>query len=160
MKNKVLSHLTGNTIQNTLQNLFDQSIGVEEMFNVMFTEFLPSTIGCSYPPHNITETFDDPDQGKKQFKIELAVAGFTPDDILITVEPNNDLKIVGEKKQEAETENNKLLYKGIASRGFTRRFKLADGATVSNATVKDGMLVIIVDYIKVQPKSTQNIPLS
>jgi len=96
----------------------------------------------SYPPYNIAQISDD------EYMIELAVAGFGDADLNIETH-ENVLTIVGTKAanenlSELGTENlaNKYLHRGIAERGFERRFQLADHVTVTGADLVNGMLRI------------------
>jgi molecular chaperone IbpA len=86
----------------------------------------------NYPPYDIEKT------GDSAYRVTLAVAGFTPDELLVTSEPN--LLIVSGKKAEAP--HAEYLYKGIAARAFERRFNLADYVTVTGAKLDNGFLTL------------------
>ena len=87
-----------------------------------------------YPPYNI-ERVDD-----NAFAIEIAVAGFSEDDLEIETR-DNLLTIAGKKApREAEGEAPQYLHRGIAERGFVRRFQLADHVIVTGATLQHGLL--------------------
>ncbi len=86
-----------------------------------------------YPPFNIEQV------GEDQFRIELAVAGFSPDDITIEFKQNS-LIVIGQRKQ-AENQRN-YLHRGIAERSFERRFGLADHVRVVGANLEHGLLTI------------------
>jgi molecular chaperone IbpA len=80
--------------------------------------------------------------GDNDYRIELAVAGFKPDEIDITAQ-QNVLVVTGRKKDEAEEgKSNDYIYRGIATRSFERRFALADHIQVRGADLKDGLLAI------------------
>ena len=85
-----------------------------------------------YPPYNIEKC------GEDQYRIVMAVAGFSKDDISIIAERNR-LTIRGQLKEKPERT---YLYRGIATRNFERRFELADYIEVVGATMGDGLLVI------------------
>lgn len=90
----------------------------------------------NYPPFDLLRT------GENDYRIELAVAGFKPDEIDITAQQN--VLIVSGKKRE-ETESNRgsdYIYRGIATRSFERRFALADHIQVRGADLKNGLLSI------------------
>ena len=87
----------------------------------------------SYPPYNIEKTGDD------AYRITLAVAGFTPDELSITSQPN--LLIVSGRK--ADRQGGEYLHQGIAHRAFERRFSLADYIQVSGARLENGLLTTI-----------------
>ncbi|MCG6883446.1 MAG: Hsp20 family protein [Silicimonas sp.] len=86
-----------------------------------------------YPPYNIEQV----DQGA--FRITLAVAGFSEDDLSITIE---DRQLVVRGKQDEEGEERVFLHRGIAARQFQRTFLLAEGVEVSTATLANGLLHI------------------
>jgi HSP20 family molecular chaperone IbpA len=89
-----------------------------------------------YPPYNVEE------QGG--VRITLAVAGFSPDQLSVTVE-DNQLIVAGRKDGEARAvEDRAYLHRGIAARGFLRSFVLADGMEVSGAVLEHGLLHIDV----------------
>lgn len=92
--------------------------------------------GDVYPPYNI----EDLDEGR--LRITLAVAGFTPEQLSVSVE-DNQLTIVGRREAEAaEAAGRAFLHRGIAARGFVRGFVLADGLEVGEAVLEDGLLRI------------------
>jgi molecular chaperone IbpA len=86
----------------------------------------------SYPPYNIEKTSDD------TYRITLAVAGFSPNELSITTQPNQ--LIVSGKKDEIGSGH--YLYRGIADRAFRRRFCLADYVRVTGAHFNGGLLSI------------------
>jgi len=91
-----------------------------------------------FPPYNIIR------YGENQFEVILAVAGFTPDEVDVTVE-NNTLYVSGTKKEEVESSARTYLYKGIALRNFKREFTLSQHVIVNGATFKDGLLTISLE---------------
>ena len=96
----------------------------------------------SYPPYNIAQISED------EYLIELAVAGFGDADLNIETH-ENVLTVVGTKaanenlsQPNVEYLPTKYLHRGIAERGFERRFQLADHVTVTGADLVNGMLRI------------------
>ena len=89
----------------------------------------------NYPPYNVARLSED------SFRIELAVAGFTTDMIDI-VTHENVLKIAGQQLPASDNDAAEYLHRGIAERGFERRFQLADHVKVSSASLANGLLVI------------------
>ena len=85
-----------------------------------------------YPPYNVEAI------GEDLVRITLAVAGFTPDQLHITVE-GRQLVIAGRRDNDAASEP-AYLHRGIAARGFTRAFVLADGLEVEGARLEHGLL--------------------
>jgi molecular chaperone IbpA len=86
-----------------------------------------------YPPYDIEQLSDD------DYRIRLAVAGYTDADIELTV--HNGVLVVTGRKEE-RTEQTKYLYRGIAAGGFERRFQLADYVNVAGANLADGILEV------------------
>lgn len=100
----------------------------------------------SYPPYNVEDLGDD------QLRITLAVAGFSPDQLGVTVE-DNQLVIQGRREDGrgsgngGEGKEQSYLHRGIAARAFLRTFVLADGMEVTGATLEHGLLHIDVSRI-------------
>jgi len=108
------------------------SIGFDRLFDLM-DESLRFEPEDHYPPCNIIRT------GEDTYRISLAVAGFKPEQINVSVQ-QNVLTISGsanEKRAESD-----YLYRGIAGRPFERRFGLADYVEVKGASLEDGLLQI------------------
>ncbi|NBD30519.1 MAG: Hsp20 family protein [Alphaproteobacteria bacterium] len=95
-----------------------------------------------YPPYNIEQTSDT------SYRITLAVAGFSEDDLSITLE-DNQLVIRG--KQSDDGDGRVFLHRGIAARQFQRSFVLADGVDVGEAVMENGLLH--VDLTRSVPES-------
>ncbi|MEO1019889.1 MAG: Hsp20 family protein [Pseudomonadota bacterium] len=113
--------------------LFRSSIGFERLSRLLDTAMQTDPQAYAYPPYNIERL------GNDHYRIVMAVAGFTADDIEITSEPNQ-LKIVGKGREQGEGAS--LLHRGIATRAFERRFQLADHIRVDDAGLKDGLLTV------------------
>jgi HSP20 family molecular chaperone IbpA len=97
----------------------------------------------SYPPYNVEEVAEG------RFRITLAVAGFTPDQLQVSVEANQ-LTVTGRRDGESgEAADKAYLHRGIAARGFQRSFVLADGMEVEGAVLEHGLLH--VDVIRTPP---------
>jgi len=96
----------------------------------------------SYPPYNVEQT------GDARICITLAVAGFSPDQLSVTVE-DNQLVICGRRDGDGRNDA-AYLHRGIAARGFMRNFVLADGMEVEGATLEHGLLHI--DVVRVEPQ--------
>lgn len=86
-----------------------------------------------YPPYNVEAV------GETGVRISLAVAGFSPDQLSVAVE-GRQLTISGRRENDASTSDGAYLHRGIAARGFTRAFVLADGMEVEGARVEHGLL--------------------
>jgi molecular chaperone IbpA len=114
--------------------LYRSTVGFDRLFNMIDSLGQPEG-GQSYPPYNIEKT------GEDAYRISMAVAGFADDEISIEAH-RNVLTIKGERGQETESDGAELLYRGIASRSFERRFQLADHVDVVGAALRNGLLHI------------------
>jgi len=97
----------------------------------------------SYPPYNVEE------RGDGGLRITLAVAGFSPDQLEVTVE-DRQLGVVGRRDGNAARPEDAFLHRGIAARGFIRSFVLADGMEVEGALLEHGLLHI--DLVRPEPE--------
>lgn len=109
--------------------------------------------GDAYPPYNIERIIGE--DGNDALCITLAVAGFSSDELEVTVE-DNQLIIRGRQTDETPRE---YLYRGIAARQFQRIFVLADGMRVAGAELQNGLLAINLDRPEPQ-KSVKRITIS
>lgn len=96
-----------------------------------------------YPPYNIEQI------GNHGLRITLAVAGFSMDDLNITLE---DLQLIIRGRHQEETVERTYIHRGIASRQFQRSFILAEGIEVKNAMLDNGLLHIDVERIVPEPE--------
>jgi molecular chaperone IbpA len=108
------------------------SIGFDRLFDLM-DESLRFEPEDHYPPCNIVRT------GEDSYRISLAVAGFKPEQISITV--NQNVLIISGRSDDKQ-DKGEYLYRGIAGRPFERRFNLADFVEVKGASIDDGLLQI------------------
>ena len=108
----------------------------------------------SYPPYNVEAIDDD------RVRITLAVAGFTPDQLSVTVE-DRQLTVLGRRDGEGKDAGRDppaFLHRGIAARGFVRAFVLADGLEVEGASLEHGLLH--VDLVRPEPvRAVRQIPI-
>jgi len=105
-------------------------LGFEHLERLL--ERTAKSAGDSYPPYNIEQPGDD------KLRITLAVAGFSRDELAVTVE-DNQLVIRG---KQSETADKTFLHRGIAARQFQRAFVLAEGIEVTGAELENGLLTI------------------
>jgi molecular chaperone IbpA len=113
--------------------LFRSSVGFDSIPRLLDTAMQTADRSDAYPPYNI-EKADD-----KHYRISIAVAGFSEDDLEITAK--EDTLVVRGKAQEAE-DSGTYLYRGIAGRAFERKFQLADHIRVVSADLTNGLLHI------------------
>ncbi|WP_395450245.1 Hsp20 family protein [Aminobacter sp. UC22_36] len=116
-------------------SLHRSTVGFDRLFNMLDGLGQPEGGQTTYPPYNIERT------GEDAYRISMAVAGFSETEISIEAH-RNVLTIKGDRSNEAAGEGSELLYRGIASRAFERRFQLADHVEVVGAALKNGLLHI------------------
>lgn len=124
-------------------------VGFDEQFNRLaklhdeVTKNIPN-----YPPYNIYKEADN------KYIIELAIAGFGKQDIEVTLD-GDKLIVKGETKDDTQA----FLYKGIATRAFTRSFAIDDQVVVNGATMLNGMLKIFLERIIPEHKKPRKIEI-
>jgi molecular chaperone IbpA len=110
------------------------TVGFDRLFDMLENSNLGQPQE-NYPPFDLIKT------GENDYTIQLAVAGFKPDEIDITAQ-QNVLLVSGRKSEESDEKGSDFIYRGIANRSFERRFALADHIQVKGADIRDGMLAI------------------
>ena len=120
---------------------YRSAIGFDRLFN-MLDQATGFDNESTYPPYNIEHT------GENAYRITLAVAGFTSEDLKLEVKEQT-LTVSGEKA--AETSEKTYLHRGIAARAFERRYQLADHVDVTGANFENGLLHI--DLVRNVPES-------
>jgi len=111
-----------------LSPLYRSTVGFDRLFDL-----LDGSVRPDWPPYDIEKLSDD------EYRISMAVAGFSQSEIEITQE-GSDLLVVGHK--EAREDGRQLLHRGIATRSFKQIFNLADHVRVANANLDNGLLSI------------------
>lgn len=114
-----------------LSPLFRSSVGYDRISRLMDAASRADEAQLSYPPYNIEQ------DGEDSYRITMAVAGFSDDEITITAQENQ--LVVAGKPVKDETARN-YLHRGIAGRAFERRFELADHIRVVGASLANGLL--------------------
>lgn len=126
------------------------TLGFDEVFDRL--ESLTKAPGkTAYPPYNIIRRSD------QEFTVELAVAGFTEQDLDIEMAPNA-LTITG-KLQEATETPTSYVYRGIANREFRRVFSVSDTIQIQGADLKDGMLRIYLENVIPEAQKARKITI-
>lgn len=121
-----------NTID--LSPLYHSAIGFDRMASLL--DSVAQDSKPSYPPYNIEQVEEN------QFRISMAVAGFTEDQLEITSEQNT-LLISGNQQEDGEERN--YLHRGIAARNFERKFQLAEHVKVVSASLENGLLHVTLE---------------
>jgi molecular chaperone IbpA len=125
-----------------LTPLYRSTVGFDRLGSLLDTLTNFEGDAPSYPPYNIERV------GENEYRISMAVAGFSDKDLNIEVKENT-LSIRGEK--QVETESTTYLHRGIAARSFERRFQLADHVVVKGAKLENGLLH--VDLVRELPEA-------
>jgi molecular chaperone IbpA len=133
--------------------LMRSSIGFDR-FNDLFESMIEGTDDRfdTYPPYNIEKA------GEDQYRIVMAVAGFTMKDLNITTQ--REALIVSGKAEEQEDNNVTYLHRGIAARAFQRTFRLADHIKVTGAEMHDGLLTINLVHEVPEEAKPRMIPIN
>jgi molecular chaperone IbpA len=111
--------------------LFRSSVGFDHVFDLLENATRVQALD-SWPPYDIEKA------GEDRYRITMAVAGFSPDELNLTTQPNW-LVVSGQKQGE---EGAQYLHRGLATRSFERRFELADHVKVTGASLTNGLLTI------------------
>ena len=119
-----------------VQSLFPRSsfVGFDHLFNEL--EHVARHANDSYPPHNILKT------GETDYLIELAVAGFSREELTIEVK-DRTLTVTGEHVSKGR----EYIHRGISTKRFKRTFRLSEHVHVNGADLKDGVLSVELKYV-------------
>jgi molecular chaperone IbpA len=134
-----------------LTALYPQFVGFDHLFNELerLVEGTTPQRNTSFPPHNIIKIDDS------KYVVEMAVAGFGQDEIDVEFQ-DGTLVVKGEKRDQTEVE---YLYRGIATRSFTKSIRLSESIEVRGAQFKDGILKIALENIIPEHKKPRKIEL-
>jgi len=121
-----------------LQKVMGHTIGFDTIFDRLFDMDLTRDSG--YPPYNIRKI------NELQYAIELALAGFSKDDIEVEV-TDGQLTIRSREDIKKDDSTDSFVHKGIAKRSFMRTFSLSDDIIVKGADLKDGMLIVELERV-------------
>jgi len=130
-----------------LHRLRPFSIGFDSLFDHLESVLQYEESYKSWPPYNIVKTDDT------HFVVEIAVAGFTKEDISVSVDGGKLIVAT----QSDTLDDRKIIHRGIAKRYFKKTFTLADNVEVVSASMADGLLSINVE--KVIPEEQQPIEI-
>ena len=135
------------TLFDHFNTLTPYAVGFDRLFDQLASS---SRVTNSYPPYDILKDDD------YNFKIEMALAGFSKKDIEVEVAENLlTIKSVRENNQDS-----KNVYKGISYRKFTREFTIADDIEVKDAKLEDGLLTIKLERIVPDEKKPKLIKIT
>ena len=134
-------------------NLRPLTVGFDDMFDhfehMMDDGFFRT--GGNFPPYNIVKT------GEYTYDVELALAGFSKDDIEVHYE-NNMLTVKSKQKDKAEAKDSDgVIHRGISKRWFSKSFTIADDVEIKGAELKDGLLKVSMERIVPEGKKARTI---
>jgi molecular chaperone IbpA len=129
-------------------NIFDH---FERMFD---DDLFMNSMPANYPPYNIVKT------GEYTYNVEVALAGFSRDDINVEY-ADGMLTIKSKDKQESaeKDEDGNVIHKGISKRYFSKSFTIADDVEVRGAELKDGLLKVSFERIVPESKKPRTIEI-
>ena len=132
--------------------LYPQFVGFDNIFNELerLVDGTAPTRNTSFPPHNIIKLDDN------KYVVEMAVAGFGQDEVDVELQ-DGTLIVKGEKKDQTEVD---YLYRGIATRSFTKSIRLSETIEVRGAQFKDGILKIGLENVVPDHKKPRKIEFS
>lgn len=113
-------------------------LGFDELFSNIENRFA-NQVNNNYPPYNILK------HDEHSYELEIAVTGFTKDEITVEID-QNQLVVKGERKRE-ESDETQYLHKGLANRDFTRSWTLAEHMEVGEGSIKNGVLTIALKRV-------------
>ncbi len=119
--------------------LWRSTVGFDRLFDLINNE-IPN-VQDTFPPYDIVRT------GEESYRITLALAGFTPEQVTVTAQQNR-LTVAGAK---GDNNHQDYIYQSIAARAFERHFSLADHVEVERATFENGLLHI--DLVRKVPEA-------
>jgi len=124
--------------------LFRSTIGFDRLTRLVDAASRVDSAALAYPPYNIEKT------GEDAYRLTMAVAGFSPGEVDVTVHESS-LLVTG--KAKSDDDGSRYLHRGIARRAFERRFSLADHIKVVGASLDNGMLH--VDLVRDVPEAAK-----
>lgn len=131
--------------------LFRSTVGFDRMTQLMDAAMTRPEQTDGYPPYNIEK------QGDNKYRITLAVAGFAPGDVDITVKESS-LVISG--KAESADKEQAFLHRGIAGRAFERSFQLAEHLVVKGADMENGLLHVELERVVPEELKPRRVEIS
>ena len=140
------------SIFDNLNQLTPYAVGFDRVFDQLNTYAANNATSTGFPPYNIRKG------GEYTFVIDMALAGFSKEDIEIEVE--DGLLTVRSIKENDESDSNlgdAAIYRGISYRKFNRKFTLADDIVVNDASLENGMLEITLERIVPDAKKPRTI---
>lgn len=136
---------------NSLAQLNRALVGFDRMFDTFESRFA-NQLSTNYPPHNIVR------KDQYNYYIEMAIAGFTREEISVEVE-GEQITVKGERRREENDEELHYIHRGLSARDFVRTFQMAEHMIVKGAVIKDGILKIDLEFIVPEDKKPRLIDI-
>ena len=125
------------------------AVGFERHFNRVNDYLAHQQTSTGFPPYNIRK------DGDLNHVIEMALAGFSKDDIEVEVAQG----VLTVRSMKENTDDDSNVYRGISYRKFNRKFTLADDIVVNNAKLENGLLTISLEQIIPEEKKPKLIKI-
>ena len=138
------------TLLSTLKRFDPFFVGFDKLFDQMSTFDNSDRKQPNYPPYNIIQ------RGENNYTIEVALAGFTQEQIEVTHLPESNSLVIEGSNEDRDTQ---YLHQGIASRKFQRSWTVADSIKVSEAELSDGILRIQLQNVIPDEKKPKQIEI-
>lgn len=135
-----------------LSPLYRSTVGFDRLFSMLDTLAESGNGGGGFPPYDIART------GENAYRITMAVAGFAENDLSIELKEGM-LTIRGERPADNGEAERQVLHRGIAQRGFERRFQLADHVQVRGASLENGLLHVDLEREVPEALRPRTIPI-
>jgi len=139
------------TLFDNFNKLTPYAVGFDRVFDQLGRYVDNNISSTGFPPYNITK------EGEYNLVIEMALAGFSKNDIEVMVE-DGTLSIRSKKEDTSESAGE--IYLGIAYRKFERKFTLADSVVVNGAKLENGMLTIDIERVVPEEKKPRLIEVA
>ena len=147
--------MTNNKALSIFNQLRPVTIGFDNVFDHFERMFEDDFRGLSvpnFPPYNIVK------KGDNKYDIEIALAGYSKDDVEVGLE-NGVLSIKSKETKTDKKDEVEILHKGIAKRYFSKSFTIADDVEVKGAELKDGLLKVSLERIVPESKKARTIEI-
>lgn len=144
--------MTRSLTLNSYDRLFTNTLGFDSLLDLLNRTHDTAPTSSNFPPVNIIRD----EQNENRYTIELAVSGFSADEIEVKAEKNS-LRVIGKKE---DNDKRKYVMHGIAFRSFTRSFLLADSVIVHDAQLENGILSIHLENIIPEEHKPRVIPIN
>jgi len=145
----MVTNMQATSLFDNINKLTPYAVGFDRIFDQLTAYATNNVTSTGFPPYNIRKG------GEYTYAIEMALAGFSKDDIEIEVAEG----LLTVRSIKENDENNSNIYRGISYRKFNRKFTLADDIVVNDASLENGMLKIDLERIVPDAKKPRKIKI-